>query len=438
MLFIGIFRKMTNLRGGDYMKKDKKVKNMKKVRRSGVRNRLISIITISIVLPLILLGYFSYKKSFNILDDKLSLTSQQIVGEMNRSLTSYLGGIEHQTKSLSDNSIFSELSNALYNGSNNQVELERVKVITEEILKNTKESNPDMLITFFATTEGDFFLYPYEKLEGFDPRVRPWYGNAIKTPDMVTWTDPYISEDKNKETTITASKAVVVDGKVIGVVGVDINLKALAKDFAERVIGREGYAFVTDRNGIMIAHNDATLIGTDAPTKQSFWEKVKSNEKGFDRYTYNGANKFLSFETNKKTGWKIMASLDENELLADTKAVRNFTFYMIIFGAILALIVSALIALFISKPLSKLKESFAKAAEGDLTAKVDMNRKDEFGEIGQAYNMMLDNIGVLFKNVREDSVTVLSSSMALTKITEQTASATNEVARAIEEIAKCK
>lgn len=412
-------------------KESKVRKKNKTLFKSTVRNKLIAISMIAIVLPLALLGFFSYQKSFEVLEEKLAITTEQTIGEINKAITLYLEGIESQTKVLADNSSFKQLYIDALSGATNLG-----NASTFELLRSTKENNANIINTYFATELGGMYLYPTQDLpEGYDPRTRGWYKDAINKTDSVIWTEPY-TDATSGQVTITAAKAVIENGKVIGVAAIDVDLKNISEDLGSRTIGREGYVYATDKNGIMLAHPDGSLIGSDTVQKLSYWNEVKSKGTGFTEYVFEGKNKFVSYATNEKTGWKFMAAMDEKELLTDTDIIKKFTMYSLIFGVLLAQAVSFLIASSISKPLTVLKDTFTRASLGDLTTRARIASKDEFGEIGRSFNSMMENITLLITDVKNSAMTVLEMSNSLADITEQTTVATDEVAKTIEDVAK--
>jgi methyl-accepting chemotaxis protein len=399
----------------------------KKKNRGKFRYKLIPILIISIVLPLSVLGYLSYIKSFNILEDKLITTSSQTISVVNNELDEYLKGVENIVKILADNSSFKGIvssHNLTY------------KSDFMELLKNAKDSNPDILNVYYGTYNGEMYLQPIQELsEGFDPRVRPWYKVAIENKERVSWSEPY-HDDATGNIVITASKPVTYNNRIIGVIGIDIDLNRLSKKLSKIVIGEKGYVFVTDKEGITITHPNKELVGTDAATKQEFWPTVKAEKEGFSDYKFEGKNKFLTFTTNEITGWKLIATLEEEELLNDTGIIRDYILYGGIVGFLVAIVIALLISLYISKPLGIIKEAFNKAATGDLLAEVNIKSNDEFGEIGHSFNGMMTNIRKLIKDVKNSAMTVFESSESLNEITEQTVTATEEIAKTIEEVAR--
>ena len=67
------------------------------------------------------------------------------------------------------------------------------------------------------------------------------------------WSKPYI-DSATGELVIAVSKAVLSNGNVIGVIGLDIKLTALANTIEASNVGFKGYPMVLDTEGTVIAH----------------------------------------------------------------------------------------------------------------------------------------------------------------------------------------
>lgn len=403
-----------------------------KMKKGTIRSKLLVMITLAIIVPMSLLGFLSYKKSFDILKEKMIKSSNQSVRQVNDVLTNFLKGKENSVKILSKNTNFKKLFANL----NSNTEDTRTYELAMNILKDVNESDNDIMNTYFGSANGDMYIYPKQQLpDGYDPRKRPWYKAAIEEKGKVVWTDPYIDASSG-DVVITVAQTVLNGNDVIGVIGADIDLNSLAEYFSNITIGETGYISITDKNGVTIAHPNKELIGGEIVKKLEFWDEVSSKEEGFIEYIYEGKNKFAAFDTNPITGWKIIGGLEEEELLNDTNVIKQFTIYGILIGIIAAVIISLLIAGSIAKPLGRVKNAIERASKGDLTAKVEVKSNDELGQIAESFNEMIKNIGQLIKNVKDSSNTVLASSNSLAEVTEQTAVAVEEVAKTIEEIAK--
>lgn len=388
-----------------------------------IRTKLIiNLISICLV-PLLILGLATYFQSKSILSKKLEVTSKQTLTEIDNGLNNYFTSISAPIKMLSTNINFVEGDNE-----------EKLKY-AEFLLGDVKESNPDILNTFYGTELGNFAVYPKLELpKDFNHKDRLWYTLALEKKGQIAITKPYKDVQTGK-LVISLSKTVEKDGKVVGVVGIDMSLDTLSNTLSKSKIGDTGYVFIADNNGVTISHPKKEMIGTDTPTKLSFWNDVKNNKDGFTKYNYGGENKFATYKTNDTTGWKMVASMNESELSKDLNSIRSSILIVVLIVAVIAIFIATALSKGIANNLNKIKHAFDLASNGDLTAEVDIKSRDEFGELGKDFNIMIDNISNLMKSVEASSKTVLETSSNLAIMAEETTSSVGQVSHAIEEIA---
>jgi methyl-accepting chemotaxis protein len=108
-------------------------------------------------------------------------------------------------------------------------------------------------------------------------------------------------------------------------------------------------------------------------------------------------------------------------------------------AAILAALLGMLIGFFsarsISRPIVELVTIAKKVAGGDLTQKVVIDRKDEVGDLANAFNTMVTELKDLIKQVNINAEQVAASSEELTANSEQSAQATTQIATSITDVA---
>ncbi|MFO7444716.1 MAG: methyl-accepting chemotaxis protein [Ignavibacteriaceae bacterium] len=107
---------------------------------------------------------------------------------------------------------------------------------------------------------------------------------------------------------------------------------------------------------------------------------------------------------------------------------------MLIFGAVgIGIGFGIFISRIISKPLVKGVDFAKVVASGDLTQKVDINQKDEIGELASALNDMVDHIKEVVENVKAAADNVTAGSQELSSSSEQMSQGATEQAAAAEE-----
>ncbi len=406
------------------MAKPKKEEKAKKI-----RNQLIFIMIIVILLPVGLIGGASYRRSFKILSGKLALTTEQTTNEVKGTMIEYMAGIENQVSALAENSFIIELAKE-------ENEVDEYKNLGFELLENFNQHNNSVVNTFIISKNGNEYKNPQNnQLRDTSLSTSQWYQTAVSNPNVTTWSKPTINS-YFRDVTITVAKAIVHNGEVLGVIGFEIDMKVITDKLMKTKLGSEGYVALINTDGVFISHPDENVVGTNTLTEQAIWQEISSKDSGFVNYEYNGDKQFISFTAINSIDWIILGVMNNNELVDDTKALRNFILIGSIIASFIAIGIAAIIAIGISIPLNVITNAFNKVSMGDLSVRTNLKHKDEFGQLSNSFNDMVENIKDLVIEVKQSSETVVETSTALANITQQTSAATNEVALTIEEIAK--
>jgi len=134
-----------------------------------------------------------------------------------------------------------------------------------------------------------------------------------------------------------------------------------------------------------------------------------------------------------------------NHSFREISAQSSSAIKMLIILIVVVLVFSVLIALFISSDIKTrvnlIKEAFSKSAQGDLTATVNSDAKDEIGIISDGYNAFIAQLCELIKNIIQSAETITGSSTRLSSVSQkmsdksvQTSENANTVAAAAEEM----
>jgi methyl-accepting chemotaxis protein len=129
----------------------------------------------------------------------------------------------------------------------------------------------------------------------------------------------------------------------------------------------------------------------------------------------------------------VTASLDRSvELTGHAKMIALIAG---ILAALLGMLIGFFSARSISRPIGELVAIAKKVADGDLTQKVVIDRKDEVGDLANAFNTMVMELKTLIKQVNINAEQVAASSEELTANSEQSAQATTQIATSITDVA---
>ncbi|AKA67510.1 methyl-accepting chemotaxis protein [Clostridium scatologenes] len=389
---------------------------------SSIKNKLMLIMIVIGIAPIISLGIFSNIKTDSIVRNRFEVSTSQTIQEVNRGIENFFEGMSTPLIFMDNNSYIKEIKSHPENVS-----------ILNSVFKDVKASNECIESVIFGLPDKTVYVYP-ESSNTLDPTTRPWYIGAMAKRGNVFYSDPYVGL-LTKKNLVTISMTVESNNQVIGVIGVTINLDKLSNKLSNIKIGQKGYIYVTDSKGILVAHPDKKLIGTDTIKKLSIWEMTKNRESGFQKGNAKNANNIIIYDTNKLTNWKLFASMPNSEINDDLNYLKKYSIVFIFIMLGLSGIVALIVSKRITKNIFKLQNAFNKAAYGDLSIRTDINSKDEFGKLGNDFNKMVEGIGTLICNVKKSADILNGNSDAIASMTRESGDAVKEVSETISQIA---
>ena len=381
---------------------------------SNIKVKLIVAFIIILIIPPITIGILSYSTARDAVEKEIIHGIEQNISLLNSTIDSTL-----QPK-IVDMDYFSQIVNAKLIQDENSPEL---RIQFNQYVK----IHPEAQSIYLATETGVFVQEPrINDINNFDPRERDWYIQAMENKGKAIISNPY-ADVETKEMVITISKA-TEDGN--GVISVDLSLAHLQKITNQIKVGKEGYILLLDENKKFIAH-PTKAGGTEAT--EEFFNEMYNNKQG--TFTFDNEEKMLSFITNDLTGWKIAGNLYTVELDKAAAPIFQKTLLIIVISFVIGAGVIILIIKSVMKPINDLKEHAITISKGDLTRNIRIKSKDEIGQLGQAFNEMLESLRNLAKQVSSNATLVAASAEELTAGAEQTSEAAEQVSRAIQEVA---
>ncbi|MBK1809752.1 methyl-accepting chemotaxis protein [Clostridium sp. YIM B02505] len=411
-----------------------------------IKKKLILTFILIILVPMCTTGIISNVILYNNLKASYVSSIEKSVTGVNNVIDESYNGYEAALSQITEDSV---VKSALSNPGGALVKKELLGVIN---------SNPKILNVYVATEDKGMYIFPETKLpEGYDPTGKSWYKDTMSN-DMILWQDAYKDVATGKIVVTATKKVLDESGKAVGVAGIDIDITNIAELFNNTNIEKTGEILLLDRTGIVLATKNKDLLGknlnpdrvnTNADTKDqkienafsdkaemSWMKPLLAGKSDFVQVKFEGANKFIYYISNAKSGWKLVGMMDTSEVY--TKILSNV---LILVGFFVLFIVGALmVGLWISRsltsPINHLKEAMKKGEAGDLTVVTNINSSDELGELGSRFSNMISSVKNLVTSVKSSADNVLSFSEDLTKRAEEVTSSSEEIARVIDEISK--
>ena len=237
-------------------------------------------------------------------------------------------------------------------------------------------------------------------------------------------------------------------GNIIGVVSVMVDWHSfIDKELDLIKFGNTGHPFIVDSDRLVIADPIPSHIRNKVLQEADYIKYARENESGYYEFKspFNGKESIATFNREPISDWAVVMSIESEELFANTYSMIK---YAIIGTIVMLIITSAFIFMYIgkiTKILSALSKDLIKLSNGDLTWSVPhflLNKKDEFGEISNSINSILEVLNEKVRLVYYSADTVKSSAdevaqgnVDLSDRTESQASGLEETASSMEQIA---
>jgi HAMP domain-containing protein len=256
----------------------------------------------------------------------------------------------------------------------------------------------------------------------FDPRTRQWYQDAASATDPV-WSRPFVDVSTRRVVISVALAVRGPNGRVAGVTGIDVSmpeifnissttprewrdsseamLVQLTPDQALEVRGR-------DRHDDPVVSWDASpererLRDPQGELAREFQRSAETGEVGLLRHAHAGAESLWAFKRIRKGGAFLVVVVPVEDVVARAVEVQdyvidNFADQAFVMGGgllLIGLVVGAIatrVARNVTHPLAALSGTASAIAAGDLESRVELQRSDEIGSLGDSVNHMAESI----------------------------------------------
>ncbi|KPH01356.1 chemotaxis protein [Pseudomonas sp. RIT-PI-q] len=270
--------------------------------------------------------------------------------------------------------------------------------------------------------------------------------------------DPYADTVAGKEMLMTTiSVPLLVDGKSIGVVGVDIALDALqaaAVDSQRDLFNGAGHMLIVSGSGVLAGYSvDASKVG------KSIADTLGADGKDVLQLLSAGTPKILEqgdliravypvSPIADSKAWGVVIDLPKQVLLADSvklqtvldDAQQSGTIKAVLVAVIAGLVGLLLIWLTasgVTRPINSVAEMLKAIAsgDGDLTQRLHYSKKDELGELVSWFNRFLDKLQPTIAQIKQSITDARGTADQSSEIARQTSEGMQVQFREIDQVA---
>lgn len=385
---------------------------MTKQQTVSIRVQLVAVFLIVILLPCGLITFIMYGQSIQVLDDR---RGDSMVGELIQTaklVDKVLQDTSYQLNALSVEPEFIALCSRVrrvadYESDPASIELTR-KLHSMQEMNSMLESlcvylnEPNLMYTSYTVGR---------------PAIE------VNRPEAFTWTR-FMSERQYESRwklthgapsyasasvlgqVVAKKKAVGIrdQGEPPGQIAAVISVKSLAAVYLEglRASGSD-VVMLLDEGGRLIASSNLNYLQVEALSQQPFMERLGQLEgKGHFRSYAFGESVQVSLATSEATGWTYLTLMPTQSYTMGLSAMSRNGILIAVGACFCAVLVALWYSLRLYRPIRQLRDAMLLAESGDLHARLTVRRRDEFQELFDGFNAMIERIGRLMHDLQDE------------------------------------
>ena len=374
-----------------------------------IKRKLLLVLYIQIFIPLILVAFFSFKNSEDIISKKSLAYSNDIISLIELRLQDTLRNMNKVTQELAtDSRIYSALLS-----DDNESKLNNYEMTSQlkNVFLNIVLTRPEVESICIVTNKRKFYTYDSNSTDtNIKSTVMQNYTKIINTAKGSNNKLAWFLDSKNS----VVQGAYVVkliydkdDFTEIGMMVVQIN-----KSFLETVL--QGLETEVMQNTVVLSEDDEIIISKDA-TNANGYEKVISSiteskntlaEKKIKFYEDPNKKLFIAYTALTEPNWRIVTYIPLKQLYSDVNSLRDRILILCICMMLFLGVTSILVSIDFLKPIKKLVKAMERMSIDNIkNSYIEVDRTDELGFLHKTFNNMAKEIDHLVNWIYREQLT---------------------------------
>ncbi|MCB2307148.1 methyl-accepting chemotaxis protein [Clostridium estertheticum] len=283
---------------------------------------------------------------------------------------------------------------------------------TYEVFKHYADNHPGTMYVYYGTEAGAYLQWPETEVPAkYDSPTKEWYKTGLSGNGSIVRTDPYVDSISNVMITSNVRSFKDANGKLLGVIGIDVKQSVISEMLNKIKIGKTGFSMIVHKTGVVLAD------GSNQKNNFKKLEELKidglnrilsADSKPFD-VKINGTKYVVNPHKVSGTDWVLASFMADNELSSGASKIRTQIIIISIIMLFITIILITFSTKFITTPIKKSSKYLEVIAGGDFSQEIDpkyLARKDEIGTITNGINNMKNSLKHLVGSILNESLSI--------------------------------
>lgn len=384
-----------------------------KLHSLNLRSKLIIVIIITSLIPLLLLGFFTFNFLSELLQEEVSENELERLTSINNQVSFFLDDIEQMTLFFYKNE---EIQDILKKNNTRNLKEKYADFEYVNELFDTVTGVKDWEVNIYVIGLNGDRYFSNEYLPNRYNSIRESWGvfrKANNAKGSLVWDTNYsINGVDNQDIVLTAGRILVdsTTNEKIGYLMVDIYESAFSTIYEKNNFSNRESFFLLDNQGYIISSQpNKTNVGTKF--EMDYYQRIMNGEKGFFHFDWHDISSILTYQTDENTNFKTVSILPMDIIQQKNYLVRNLTLNFALIGIIFSIWLAYYLSKTITRPLYKLINLMKEVEKGNLQVRFDSKFNDDIGIFGKRFNRMLEKLKISIQENYEKQVRMKDSEL---------------------------
>ncbi|KIL41096.1 chemotaxis protein [Gordoniibacillus kamchatkensis] len=394
--------------------------------------KLFIVFFVSIVTFVAVVGGISYIKSRDVLKSKVSEASLEAIVQAGQKLDFLYNSLENLSLQIMlDKDLQGQLN-----------DLNRITKGSYEYLELTRKLGDKLNVYLYADKNikaihllrpnGEYINVSGASMTGDNFGDKDWFKRITDASGKAVWLE---SQQKGYSQTMS-SPGFAIGRSLRDTTSNNINA-VLVMEVATDVLGKQvdGISFGDGSSIRVLTANNMNVYTSKAEdiAKKSAIELSKDSlAEDSGSVTTNGQQ--VVFYKSPVSSWYLVGAMPVASLTSSATVIAQMTIIMALVATVVAIVIGYFVAGMIRRPINRLRDLMDQGARGNLQVRADFTRKDEIGQLGNSFDVMMEQITSLVLTTQQSAAQVMETAAELTNASRTTATSAKEIAVATEEI----
>lgn len=347
------------------------------------------------LIPLLVVGGFSYTRSTAIIEEKISQSNYNTVKQVADNINLVFNDMVNSSQYLWQNKEFM-----------NYLKLPQREIVGSQNKLLAAQNSVNNFIIFKANIYSIYvrgfngLVFDSASAENvisaaMQKQLSDLHGESVLIADVVT------NYNKSRTRVISLLRLLKdIDNlsSNLAIIKINISEEEISEIYQNKQLGTKGEYFIIDEQKTLISSLEKETLGRKLEDKYDD-KRMYNGISGYFRDTIDGHNFLVTYINLSRPGWKMVNLVPLDELLKDTQSIQKITLLTMIASIVLCLIAIVFFSLKVLSPLKQIRKSMKYLENENFNVSIDVKGNDEIALLGNSFNKMSKRLGELINEV---------------------------------------